>query len=142
MERKIYQMTEKQTARFAGKPTQDEVDAQVAVIRSGINDEAYKTSWKRRHGGKVAGWGLEKAQTIITLLQGTIEYQRGIWQGRVDAAIGCPYSEERSQKSYNLGYYRGYLNYESDRRGWQQWQRDEFDAFINGSDTKEEINND
>jgi len=129
MERKMYQMTEKQAARFANTPTQEQIDVRVAEIRSGVSDEQFKADWKRRHHGKVTGWGMEKAQTIINLLQGTIEYQRGIWQGRVDKARGLDYTEERLEKSYNLGYYRGYNEYESNRRGWQQWQRDEFDSL-------------
>ena len=129
MERKLYQMTEKQIARFADKPTQAEIDIKVAELRDGSRDEGFKADWKRRHHGKVTGWGMGKAQCIIQLLQGTIEYQRGIWQGRVDKARGLGYSEDRAEKSYNLGYYRGYTEYESNRRGWQADQRAEFDTL-------------
>ena len=129
MERKMYQMTAAQMKRFENKPTQAEVDIKVAEIRSGSRDADLKATWKERHRGKITGWGLGKAQLIIDLLQGTIEYQRGIWQGRVDKARGLEYSEERAEKSYNLGYYRGYFEYESNRHGWQPAQRAEFDAL-------------
>lgn len=128
MERKMYVMTEKQIARFANKPTQDEVDIQVAELRSGVADEDFKANWKRRHHGKVTGWGLGKCQTILDILSGTIEYQRGIWQGRVDKARGFGYAEERLEKSYNMGYHIGYCEYESNRRGWDAATRARFDA--------------
>jgi hypothetical protein len=132
MERKMYTMTEKQIARFVNRPTQEQTDAQVAEIRSGSQDEQLKADWKRRHHGKLTGWGMGKAQLIIDLLGGTIEYQRGIWQGRVDKARGLDYTEERLEKSYNLGYYRGYVEYESNRRGWDTETRARFDAeYVN-----------
>ena len=132
MERKMYQLTESQKKRFANKPTQEEIDIRVAQIRAGEYDEELKADWKRRHHGKVTGWGLGKAQLIIDLLQGTIEYQRGLWQGRVDCARGLPYSEERLESSYNLGYYRGYDEYKSNRRGWDKATRARFDAQYRG----------
>lgn len=64
MERKMYQLTESQQRRFANKPTQKEVDVRVAQIRAGECDEGLKADWKRRHHGKVTGWGMAKAQLI------------------------------------------------------------------------------
>lgn len=52
----------------------------------------------------------------------------GLWQGRVDAARGLDYSEERSENTFNLGYYRGYTEYESNRRGWDAATRQAFDS--------------
>jgi len=129
MERKMYEMTENQIARFANKPTQDEIDQAIAEIRSGARDEALKTDWVKRHHGKTTGWGMGKAALILSLLDSTIEYQRGIWQGRVDRARGLPYAEERLEKSYNRGYNVGYIEYESNRRGWDKLTRENFDAL-------------
>ena len=50
-------------------------------------------------------------------LKGDPEYHRGIWQARIDRANGLTYSEERNDSAYNLGYYRGWTNYETDLKG-------------------------
>jgi hypothetical protein len=70
-----------------------------------------------------------KAQWIVTAMSSDGEYQRGLWQGRVDKANDLDYSEERNDKPYNLGYYRGYIEYESNRRGWDTATRDRFDSL-------------
>lgn len=57
----------------------------------------------------------------------TVEYQQGLGQGRVDKANGLIYSEERNENAYNLGYYRGYTEYESNRRGWDSKTKSAFD---------------
>ena len=72
-------------------------------------------------------WGILKRNYALEMLKSDPEYQRGLGQGRVDKARGLPYSEERSESAYNLGYYRGYTDYESDRRGWDQSTRQRFD---------------
>ena len=115
MERKIYKLTAKQIKK-----------AQALSIEI-PSDEEIKTQWARSHHGKTAGWGMQKALLITQSYAGDVEYQRGLWQGRVDAARGLGYSEERSEKAYNLGYYRGYDNYESDRYGWDAATRENFD---------------
>jgi hypothetical protein len=71
-------------------------------------DEQFKESWKKDHHGKVTGWGMGKRNFILSEMKFTPEYQRGIWQGRIDQANGFEYSEERIDAPYNLGYYRGY----------------------------------
>jgi hypothetical protein len=50
-------------------------------------------------------------------LKGNPEYHRGIWQARIDNARGLPYSEDRNDSAYNLGYYRGYTEYDRDLKG-------------------------
>ena len=128
MERKMYEPTkslERKIARW---------DAQRAA--SGGNcmptDEEFKARWAKRHGGKTRGWGMAKRDYILSGMTTTREYQIGIWQGRVDKARGLEYSEERNENVYNLGYYRGYTQYESDRRGWDRATRERFDEkYIN-----------
>ena len=73
-------------------------------------------------------WGLLKRDWILNEMKFHPEYLRGVWQGRVDAARGLGYSEERNENTYNLGYYRGYTDYESNRRGWDENTRRDFDA--------------
>ena len=114
MERKMYQLTEKQLSRCAPM-------AELPI------DEEFKAGWKKSHHGKTRGWGMGKRNHILSLMTNTPEYQLGIWQGRVDKARGLPYSEERNESAYNLGYYRGYTDYESNRRGWDQGTRQRFD---------------
>lgn len=115
MERKMYELTERQIEK-----------ARRAHFEMPSDDEI-KARWAKRHGGKVSGWGMLKRDLALAQLKGDIEYQRGLWQGRVDKARGVPYSEERNENSFNLGYYIGYTEYESNRCGWDQATRDEFD---------------
>ena len=118
MDRKMYEPTtnqERKWAKFTGAvemPT----------------DEEFKTRWSKAHHGKATGWGMGKRNFVLSHMTQTREYQLGIWQGRVDAARGLDYAEDRNENTYNLGYYRGYTNYGSDRRGWDQATRARFDA--------------
>lgn len=124
MERKIYQLTAKQIE----KHEQSIQSAPVAMPA----DEEFKATWKRQHHGKVTGWGMGKAAWIVNNMKFDAEYTRGLWQGRVDKANGLDYSEERSEKNYNLGYYRGYTEYESNRKGWDKGTREQFDGnYVN-----------
>lgn len=101
MERKIYQPTEKQEQKWEKfeqlnpMPSDDEIKA---------------------HSGKKP-WGLVKRDMILARMVSTREYQIGIWQARLDKLCGLDYSEERNENTYNLGYYRGYVNFESDWNG-------------------------
>jgi len=92
------------------------------------SDDEFKAAWAKSHGGKVRGWGLAKRDWILHNMTKCRDYQMGLWQGRVDCARGLDYAEERNDNAYNLGYYRGYSEYESNRRGWDQATRDRFDA--------------
>lgn len=116
MERKLYEPTERQIENWA-KLTPVQMPT----------DEELKARWMKAHHGKVAGWGMGKRQWIISNLSNSQEYQMGLWQGRVDAARGLDYSEERNENTYNLGYFRGYTEYESNRRGWDAATRQRFD---------------
>jgi hypothetical protein len=107
MERKLYRPTENQERKWASFPTPE--------IPS---DDEFKAIWRKVHHGVERGWGIQKRNWILTNMAKTREYQMGIWQGRVDAARGLEYSEERNENTYNLGYYRGYSDYQSDRHGW------------------------
>lgn len=118
MERIIYEPTKKQTESWAiadGK------------VRPMPTDDEFKAMWKKAHHGKVTGWGMGKSNWIVSEMKNTSDYQRGIWQGRVDCAQGLPYSEERNEKTYNLGYYRGYTEFENRRTGG--WDRAQAAAF-------------
>jgi hypothetical protein len=116
MERKMYEPTkgnEKKWARFA--------DIEMP------SDDEFKARWANRHGGKTRGWGMAKRDFVLSQMTQTREYQMGLWQGRVDKARGLEYSEDRNENTYNLGYYRGYTEYESNRRGWDRETRRRFD---------------
>ena len=117
MERVIYQPTERQERKWAGLAPHEMP-----------SDEEFRTSWAKHHHGKTAGWGLGKRDWIIGNLCNGREYQIGLWQGRVDRARGLEYAEERIDSAYNLGYHCGYIEYESNRRGWDQATRDRFDT--------------
>lgn len=115
MERKLYILTEQQTKKLQPAPEMP-------------SDEWFKAAWKKSHHGKLTGWGMGKRDWIISNMKFTAEYQQGIWQGRVDKANGLSYSEEQNENTYNLGYYRGYTEYESNRRGWDAQTRQWFDS--------------
>lgn len=118
MERKMYQMTERQLSKCASVEQP--------------SDEWFQAEWKRAHHGKLAGWGMGKRNFIVSQMAHTAEYQQGLWQGRVDRACGLDYSEERIDSAYNLGYHRGYTEYESNRRGWDAATCERFDAeYVN-----------
>jgi hypothetical protein len=116
MDRKMYEPTrgnEKKWARY--RPVEMP------------SDDEFKTRWAKAHHGKTRGWGMGKRDFVLGQMTLTREYQMGLWQGRVDAARGLDYSEERNENVYNLGYYQGYKNYMSDRRGWDAAMRTRFD---------------
>jgi hypothetical protein len=118
MTRVMYQPTEKQLKKWPAPNG----DKPVAIP----SDEVIKAEWKKSHNGKLAGWGIGKRDRILSNMTATYEYQLGIWQGRVDAARGLEYSEERNENTYNLGYYRGYTNFDSDWCGWDKATRQRF----------------
>lgn len=120
MERKMYTLTENQIKKI--QRYQVEMPS----------DDELKAMWAKSHHGKVTGWGMKKAELARQQLKGDVDYQRGIWQGRVDRANNLPYSDERITSSYNMGYHEGYANYESDRRGWDEPTRNQFDEkYVN-----------
>jgi hypothetical protein len=96
--RKIYKLTEKQIEKIN----------QYNETFIMPTDEEIKKEWQKRHHNKLTGWGMLKANYILKSMKGDIEYQLGLWQGKLDNVCGLEYSEERNEKSYNLGYYRGY----------------------------------
>lgn len=121
IERIEYRASERQERKWA--------ELQVAEMPT---DDEFKAVWKRSHHGVERGWGMGKRTWVLSNMTRTREYQMGLWQGRVDAARGMEYSEERNDNTYNLGYHRGYTEYESNRRGWDQPTRDRFDAeYVN-----------
>lgn len=99
------------------------------------SDEEIKAIWTKAHHGKLAGWGMQKRAYVLESLKGNAEYMLGLGQGRVDAANGETYATKKETdemaphaNAFNLGYYRGYVDYESNRSGWDKPTRDAFDA--------------
>jgi len=89
------------------------------------SDEESKVRWAKRHGGKTRGWGLAKRDWILSNMKYCREYQMGLWQGRVDHARGLEYMGEAIEEggdvsAYKMGYYIGYVDYKSNRRGWDK----------------------
>lgn len=116
MDRKMYEPTEKQEQKWSR--------LQLSQLPT---DGEFQARWKNAHHGKLTGWGMGKRDWIIANLTQSRDYQMGLWQGRVDKARGLEYSEERTDNTYNLGYYRGYTEYESNRNGWDAGTRQKFD---------------
>jgi len=112
MSRKQYEPTKNQERKWARFDTLEMP-----------TDEQFKAQAKK----SCCPWGILKRDFVLSQMTQTREYQMGLWQGRVDKARGLPYSEERNENTYNLGYYRGYTNYESNRRGWDSATRQRFD---------------
>lgn len=103
MDRKMYEPTKNQERKWA-KFTEHTLPS----------DEHFQERGRKEH----RPWGIIKRDYVLSNMTQTCEYQIGLWQGRVDAARGLEYSEDRNENTYNLGYYRGYNGYESNRRGW------------------------
>jgi len=120
MDRKAYEPTQRQQQKWAA----------LAPAAMPTDDE-FKSDWARHHHGTTRGWGLGKRQWIIQNLSNHREYQLGLWQGRVDAARGLdyqePHTDDENANAFNLGYHRGYTSYASDRNGWDQTTRQQFD---------------
>lgn len=121
MDRKMYEPTEKQEQKWAA----------LEPLEMPTDDE-FRAIWKRAHHGTLRGWGICKRDWILTNMKNHREYQMGLWQGAVDAARGISYQHEaltdENMNCYNLGYYRGYTGYQSNRRGWDAQTRTNFDA--------------
>ena len=113
MDRKMYQLT----ARDEKKASRNE--------RENENARAWADANKAKLGRK---YGIRCREIARQALKGDTEYFRGMGQGRVDAANELPYSEERNDSAYNMGYHEGYTNYASHRRSWTQEIREQFDA--------------
>lgn len=99
MERQIYQPTKNQIEKW---------NKFVECKPELPSDEEIKGRWSKSHHGKTTGWGLLKRQLVVEQLKYDADYQLGLWQGKLDRCNGIDYSEERNEKTYNLGYYRGY----------------------------------
>lgn len=112
MNRKMYEPTANQERKWA----------KLADIKM-PSDEEFKARAKKSR----KPWGLLKRDFVLGQMTQTREYQMGLWQGRVDAARELDYSEGRNENTYNLGYYRGYTSYQSNRRGWDAATRARFD---------------
>jgi len=121
MERKQYEPTEKQLAKWAKND---------AIVCEMPSDDEFKAMWKKSHHGKERGWGMGKRDWVLRQMRNTTEYQMGMWQGRVDKACGLEYSEERNEKTYNLGYHMGYTEWESHRVGMDEKTRQLVERYI------------
>jgi hypothetical protein len=98
--RKIYELTQKQI---------ENIEKRNFVMPS---DEQIKETAKKQH----RPWGLVKRDMAIEALKWNSEYVRGMNQARVDRINGLDYAEERSESEYNLGYYRGFTDFENFKR--------------------------
>lgn len=113
---KQYQPSPKQAERWSGQSIPDPIPS----------DEQFQAEAKRRR----RPWGILKRDWVLRNLRHTKEYQRGLWQGQLDKARGVPYTKDREDAAYNFGYYAGYRDYESNRRGWDPQTRAWFDAQV------------
>ena len=62
-------------------------------------------------------WSLIKKDLCKELTIGSPEFQKGMWQGRVDRARGLGYVEH-GKGAYQKGHYFGYNGYQKDRSAW------------------------
>lgn len=113
MDRKMFEPTAKQVEKWSMfKPTLQ-------------TDEEYKARGKKER----KPWGILKRNDVLRNMTMSAEYQRGLWQGRVDKARGLDYCEERNENTYNLGYYRGYTEFNADLNDRQGWDKATFEWF-------------
>lgn len=95
-ERRIYQLTERDMKKAI---TEEELEAQKAEALSAVDAD------KKKLGKR---YGLKKRDVAASFVRTGTEYARGLGQGRLDKLAGLPYTEERDNKNFNLGYYTGY----------------------------------
>jgi hypothetical protein len=123
MTRKQFTPTEKQLAKW---------NSLTAPVMP--SDEEFKAMWKKAHHGKEAGWGLGKRDWVALHendnLTYTVEYNLGLWQGRVDAANGLEPMDttEYHTNPYHYGYYAGYNGFASFWKGYDKNARASFEA--------------
>ena len=105
---KKFQPTEKQMAKWSALAP--------AAIPS---DEEFKAKWTKQHHGKSTGWGMGKRDWVAAHsddhLTQTVEYNMGLWQGRIDAMNGEEAYPIKAYDTdpYDYGYYSGYSNFKS-----------------------------
>jgi len=127
MERKQYQPTEKQLAKWnalkpAAMPTDDE----------------FKAAWKRGHHNVERGWGMDKRDWVANHsddnLTCTVEYNLGLWQGRIDALLGLDPIEitDYNNDPYQYGYFRGFNGFESFWKGYDFQARERLASQYKG----------
>lgn len=98
------------------------------------SDDEFKAQWKKSHHGKEAGWGMEKRDWVANHandhLTYTVEYNIGLWQGRVDAMNGDAAIETNNYHTdpYQNGYYSGYNNFASFWKGFDRNARADFQS--------------
>lgn len=95
-ERKIYQLTERDMKKAI---SEEEVEVFKAQRLAEIDAE------KKKLGKR---YGLKKRDISASFVRIGTEYARGLGQGRLDKLACLPYTEERDNKNFNLGYYTGY----------------------------------
>ena len=119
MERKLYQPTEKQLRLPA--------NGDITVP----SDEELKAIAKKSR----KPWGLVKRDFVANNMKRTRDYAIGLWQGRVDAARGCEYTEERLSEAYNYGYHEGYTMYKATgQSGWDSVARERINQYLDKED--------
>jgi len=91
MERKIYQMTEKQIEKY--QPFNHDYYEQ-SLAAFDVN--------KEKLGKK---FGLKKRDYASTMIRQSREYAQGMWQARLDRFMNVNYIDDKSNKYYSLGYY-------------------------------------
>ena len=121
MGRKIFEPTEKQLTNWAKlKPV---------VMPS---DDEFKFLWKKSNYGRETGWGKGKLHWIEIHkndhLTCTVEYNLGLWQGRVDAAnhLEAQPSPNNRTDPFDFGYFTGFNSFESFWDGCDPNARDSF----------------
>ena len=112
MRRKLYQPTDKQVENWSNYPEFKMPE-----------DSYFKDPANRTRRNKRTPWGLFKRDWLASQTNYR-EYQEGLWQGRVDAVCKLEYQEKTDDPLYNIGYYRGYTQCESNLGGFDQATRE------------------
>lgn len=124
MERKQFEPTEKQIEKWSA-----------LVAPTMPTDDEFKAQWKKAHHGKETGWGMGKrnwvAGHVNDSLVYTVEYNLGLWQGRVDAVRDTEPMEtnEYHTNPFHFGYYTGFHGFASFWKGYGQEARDQFNQI-------------
>lgn len=98
------------------------------------SDDEFKAAWKRAHHGKETGWGMMKRNWVALHaddnLTCTVEYNLGVWEGRIDAMNNATpmATDEYHTNPFHYGYYTGYNEFKSFWNGFDRNARADFEA--------------
>ena len=119
--RKIYVVTERDIKK--AKKCKEQAEYQLNYIEENKNKLRKK-------------YGLKKRDAVASFHKGSLEYHRGVGQGRLDQLSGLPYDEKRLNPEYNMGYHQGFCGNSGEWIKNIQGKNENFDWYFEKKEEK------